>query len=281
MTSALILGGGGSRGAYPIGVLRVLAESTSYAAYHGTSVGAINAAGLAQCATTRDGVRRLAAQWTDLATGEVMQRHALPHALVTEGALYSTEPLRRMLAARLAERPLLHPCIAWAADLATGTNARLALNGQPIARQVDMLRASAAFPGAMPAIALDGSWFFDGGLCAVVPLADALLECEGFERVDVVLCADPHAPLEPVHPDTLSGLDRAMRAVEVATHRQAAYDLLTARDVWRSMLARPEVRLWWPRVQHCPDPMQFVPSQIDAAMRQGVSDARDAREVWR
>jgi predicted acylesterase/phospholipase RssA len=197
---------------------------------------------------------------------------------LVEGSLYSTEPLAALLRRRLAERALLHPCVVYAASLATGGLARFPLTGD-VARDVPAILASAAFPTVMPPVSISGDLFYDGGVVRVVPLPEALGAHVGVDEVDVVLCADPYEPLPLVTPE--KGLRALLRTVEVATHDRARMDLLEARDEWDAMPLRPRVRLWWPREQHCEDPMNFDPRHTERALAQGFEDAkRGPQEVW-
>src|SRR5260221_10707249 len=75
---ALVLAGGGSKGAFEVGVLqRLMADQRNeYELLCGTSVGAINAAYLAQTPLGQpaEAVARLCAQWDTVTTGRVYKR---------------------------------------------------------------------------------------------------------------------------------------------------------------------------------------------------------------
>lgn len=278
MTRVLVLGGGGSRGAFQAGWLR--AQSGVFDAVHGVSVGAINGARVSQYASVEAAARQLELDWINTSTASVLA--SWPVGAVSaarEGSLYSTEPLAAMLRRRLAERPLLHPCVVYAASLATGGLARFALTGD-VTRDVPAILASASFPSVMPPVAIGGDLFHDGGVVRVVPLPEALTEHGRMvDEIDVVLCADPHEPLPLWTP--AKGLPALLRTVEVATHDRARTDLVQARADWDEMPLRPHVRLWWPEEQHCEDPMDFDPKHTERALRQGFEDARRGpQEVW-
>jgi len=112
---ALVLAGGGARGAYEVGVLKYLVEHVApdldgplhFDILCGTSVGAINAAMLASFADdVRIGVRRLVTAWTELSMDSVVRtdrkrlwgvvRGLFPGS-VQRSALFGAEGLRRML----------------------------------------------------------------------------------------------------------------------------------------------------------------------------------------
>jgi predicted acylesterase/phospholipase RssA len=277
VTRVLVLGGGGSRGAFQAGWLR--AQSGVFDAIHGVSVGAINGARVAQYASAEPAARQLEMDWLNTSTATVLAQWPVGTlSALVEGSLYSTEPLAALLRRRLAERALLHPCVVYAASLATGGLARFALTGD-VTRDVPAILASAAFPTVMPPVPIDDDLYYDGGVVRVVPLPEALVAHVGVDEIDVVLCADPYEPLPLTTPE--KGLRALLRTVDVATHDRARTDLLEARADWDAMPLRPRVRLWWPREQHCEDPMNFDPKHTERAMRQGFEDARRGpQEVW-
>lgn len=277
MTRVLVLSGGGSRGAWQAGWLR--AQSGEYAAIYGVSVGAINAVRVAQHRLVSDAARALEFDWLNTSTANVLASWPVGVAsAAVEGSLYSTTPLAAMLRRRLVERVLVHPVSVFATSLATGGLARFAITGSP-ERDVRALLASAAFPGAMPSVEIDGDRFYDGGLQRVVPLVEALLDHYQADEIDVAICDDPSSSLDAIHPR--GGLRGLLRAVDVATHDRARTDLLAARAEWDSLPMRPRVRLWWPTKQHISDVMDFSPTLTERALRQGYEDGqRGPCEVW-
>ena len=112
--TALVLSGGGARGAYEAGVVHYLrtqlpreqAESTLFQVYSGTSVGAINSAFLASTAADPvfQGVR-LRALWRDLTDADIYRTdaHALAGFLIKTGFFTATNflGLYRLIEKRL------------------------------------------------------------------------------------------------------------------------------------------------------------------------------------
>lgn len=279
MTRIAVLPGGGSRGAWVVGCLS--AQSCDYDAVHGVSVGACNGVRLAQYATTREAVRALELDWLNTSTASVLASWpAGALSAAVEGSLYSTAPLAALVRRRIAQRPLIKPMVVHAASLSTGALARFEL-GRNVERDTRAILASAAFPGAMPPVEIDGDLFFDGGLVRVAPLVEALTERPNVDAIDVYLCDSPSAPLDLWQPR--KGLAALLRAVTVATHDRARTDMLEARALWESMPRDtcPEVRLFWPRRQWIDDVMDFAPSLTERAMKQGRDDGqRGPSEVW-
>jgi len=277
MTRILVLSGGGSRGAWQAGWLR--AQSGEYTAVFGVSVGAINAVRVAQHRTVESAAKELEFDWLNTSTASVLASWpAGSLSALVEGSLYSTEPLAAMLRRRLVQHALLKPVTVFATSLSLGSLARFRLVGDPM-RDVPALLASAAFPGAMPSVALGGDRYYDGGLVRVVPLVEALQEHYVADEIDVAICADPRddVPLA----QSRGGLSGLLRAVDCATHDRAQTDLVAARALWDELQIRPRVRLWWPSQQHIDDVMDFAPALTERAMRQGYDDGRlPPCEVW-
>lgn len=277
MSRVLVLSGGGARGAWQAGCLRAM--SGTYDAMLGVSVGAINAARVAQYRTVDEAARQLEFDWLNTSTGAVLGSWpAGALSSLVEGSLYHVEPLQRMLHKRLAERALIHPCAVFATSLATGALARLALTGD-VRRDTQAILASAAFPTVMPSVEIEGDRFYDGGVVRVVPLVEALLEHHVADSIDVMLCADPgdSVPLAQAE----RGLRGLWRTVEIATHDRARTDLVQAKADWLEYGPRPCVRLFWPRQQWIADPMAFDPPRIEQALRQGYEDGiKGPQEVW-
>ncbi len=209
---ALVLSGGGARGAFDAGVVRAVRdrgiEPTILA---GTSAGALTAGAVAM-GWSRDQLDRF---WSEQQTRDVYRpRHDLHRLLrprrlfvdprtwlgigertATEWLLdlvgwtwlFHLEPLRARLVDEIGGEvlPLRDDVtlVVSTVDVATGELVRIA-NRPPPGRKVDGLRveeltvdhllASAAIPGLFRPIELDGRDHWDGGLASNTPLAAAL-----------------------------------------------------------------------------------------------------------
>lgn len=289
MIRALVVSGGGSRGCYAAGLVYALAKSgRRWDVAFGTSVGALVAARVAQGNPhIRDHQLRrcedLIADWESTTTGAVLAswRGGVAQAL-GEGSLYSTTPLRGTIATRLADYPLVLPLWACAVDVDAGAYQRRRVDAMTGHKAIEWLLASCAFPVAMPAVALDGSHWVDGGVERVIPLLDAL---EAHERqeifadaddIDAVLCAPPEWSPDPIAPG-LGRLERLFRVIELATYQRAADDMRRAYLYWQRMDHKPSVRVWWPEEPPTLDAMRFDPQEIRAGLRQGAGDAGSVR----
>lgn len=177
--TALVLGGGGSRGAYEIGVWQALkALGIRIDAVYGTSVGAINAAMVAQ------GDLDLTAElWKELETDMVfdMAPDSKPtdyvkEIVVNQGA--GTGPLHGLLTKYVDEDKVRNSGIDFGITAVSVPEMEahyMRLKDIPEGKLVDYVMASAsAFP-ALHSYKIDGKDFIDGGYADVLP-ADMAIE---------------------------------------------------------------------------------------------------------
>lgn len=215
---ALVLSGGGNRGALQAGAVQVLLEAgLSFDLLVGTSVGAMNAAFLAAGPTARRG-RELVRLWRDLRRTDLVADRPVQRAirlLLRSDHLYSDAALRRLVATHCPYQRLEQaavPLVVVAADLLTGEEVRLSCG--PV---VDAVVASAAIPGLFPPVPWDGRLLVDGGVVANLPLAAAV--AAGADELwlldTTALCSERRRPRH--------ALDVALQAMAVlATARRDA-----------------------------------------------------------
>lgn len=213
--TGLVLAGGAAHGAYEIGVLRYLFEDLAreldgpprFDVVCGTSVGAINACGLAAFADRPDlGVARMAAAWEGLRLPEMLRLSTQGIAsMITAllggrgsapAGLISTAPLEALLRRTIPfDRIATHVATGRLGALAVATTQVSSgetvifmqqrsgvipgsLGGGAVARParigVRHALASSAVPLLYPPVAIDGALYCDGGLRLMLPLAPAL-----------------------------------------------------------------------------------------------------------
>jgi NTE family protein len=171
---AIVLGGGGIFGATQVGMLRALLEAgIRPGLVVGTSVGAINGAAIA-ADPSMAGVENLAGLWTSLVEAGMFTDNVLSRAGTLaryRTHLYSPAPLRKLLAAHLprtfADLAVTFQCVAASIERA---QAHWFSGGS----LTDAVMASAAVPGLLPPVAIDGEHFLDGGLVHSIPVGRAL-----------------------------------------------------------------------------------------------------------
>lgn len=220
MKRALILSGGGARGAFQVGVWKYLREINWIPdLICGTSIGAINAAAIGSGMS----VERLAELWRTHNRSEIYRLKAgqfLRSALRGKPlkSVLDTAPLRAMLTRNLDIQALRHSpmeIIISAVHLATG---RLHLYNQAVI-EIDHLMASSAMPILFPWQPIRGELHWDGGVMANSPLFLAL-ERKAEEIVVVLLSPVGHRPLPP--PATLrEGLELVFEHFLIGSYQTA------------------------------------------------------------
>lgn len=173
--TAFVFGGGGLLGACEAGMALALLENGVVPdVVVGTSVGAINGAAIA-ADPSPGGAKRLVGMWQRITAGDVLAETFLGRLsrLARSGThLHANEPLRRLLvetlpSTRFDELPVRFECVAASIERAQEhwfTEGDL----------VPAVLASAALPGVLPPVEIDGEHFLDGGLVNSIPIARAL-----------------------------------------------------------------------------------------------------------
>lgn len=176
---ALVLSGGGSLGAFQVGVIKYLASyGYSFDLFVGISVGAINAAHLAMFPSFEIGAARLVELWGPLKTEHIHKRwfpFGYAHALWELGAR-NTSPLRELIDREFDVERIRKACdlprlVVGAVAIETGEYRIFDERHPEIARAV---MASCSLPVFLEAVKIDGLTWVDGGARNVTPLKDAI-----------------------------------------------------------------------------------------------------------
>jgi NTE family protein len=209
MRRALVLQGGGGKGAFQAGVLEVLDRfGFRFSWLFGVSVGALNVAGYAV-----GGVQLLQRVWSRLRESDVFVKHGWSGILwrLVRGkrSIYDFSPLLKTIRRELAGDGPYLDARAGTVELTTGRY----VSGPATAETVF---ASAS----MPVYAEPVKGHVDGGVRHVTPLAEAI-DC-GAEEIVVVLCS-PRAL--PAADEPANVLEVALRSLEIAMHEIATADI--------------------------------------------------------
>ena len=238
--TALVLSGGGAKGAYEAGVAATLVDRV-YAL------------------RTRVLFAGLLPGWLTLL------------ALDRAGSLFDPAPLRELIDATLdLDRVRVAPVhlLVVTSDLAR-REARV-FDNRTVTR--DVLLAAAAVPGAFPAVEVDGTLLVDGGLTGRAPVLEALAAGEPLSRALVVMC---YAPGEQGRAPTT--MRRALEeAFEMGMIHQIRRDVELARFKYPAV----EVQLWTPSAALSLRPLDFDPDGIARALERGRADAAACLRGW-
>jgi NTE family protein len=235
--TALVLSGGGAKGAFQLGALEALADAGygtgahPYARVAGVSVGALNGAMVA-AGRGPAGTNTLGELWRTIDADDVYRKRSVP-ALVLHGllwklglrrtgplGLYSNAPLRALIERYLGDCPRFEvPFTAGRVDLETGDYESDVHPGTPAF--VDEILASTAIPVTWPPVRIGDTAFVDGGVREITPIGD-VIDHEP-DRVIIVVTDRRAEEWANEQPDHL--LDVAQQTVPVLVDNTFAGDL--------------------------------------------------------
>ena len=258
---AIVLSGGGAKGAFQVGVLQALIgrKGVNFETAVGTSTGAIQAAAVAQ-----DDIPSLVKFWTDLEGPDDIYKSRgslVVNILTGSSSLYTTDPLQKLLKTAIDEQKIrssgkkLRIRIV---NITTGKAITVAENASNLA---DWIYASCAMPFVFPPLlskstqGVEEQWV-DGGVRDVTPLDEAMLE-----RPRAVLVVRASAPPKPDQPKKYKSLvSIGLRAVDIQSTEVSENDLKNVNLINNLLTARD-------RQQIALRQLGLTAAQIDTVMR--------------
>jgi NTE family protein len=222
---AFVLGGGGHLGAYQVGMLRALIErGIRPDVVVGTSVGAMNGAAVAADPSI-DTVTQLESIWSKLDQEPVFAASLFAGAARLARSrthVQPIEPLRdlieRMLPARsFDELKVRFECVAACIE-------RAAEHWFSTGLLVQAILASAAVPGILPPVEIDGEHYVDGGIVNSIPIERAVQM--GADVIYVLHVGRVDRKLEAPR----NVIEVAMVAFEIARRHRFARDMASLPD---------------------------------------------------
>jgi len=172
--NAFVLSGGANLGAEQAGMIEALLDAGIRPdVLVGTSIGAANAAFLASDPSP-ERARALSSLWRRVRSHDVFPVNpwGMARAVMRGGALFSIEPLRRLLEREIPYGSIEHaavPLLIVATAFDDGSEVVF-----DSGRIVDAILASTALPGVFPPHEINGRLYLDGGLVDQVPVAPAI-----------------------------------------------------------------------------------------------------------
>lgn len=193
---ALVLSGGGAKGAFQVGVLQALIEEQhqDFDVLCGVSVGALSAAFLAQAkhvpgdpAQSAANLAAQSARLRDLWLKEIRGNSSIydkrtggeAGILLGSDSIYDPAGLRRLLSRHLDPQQVSGSgriLKIGMVSLETGRYETVVARRDNERTLRDRVLASATMPFYFPPVAMDGDWWADGGLRNITPLAEAFAE---------------------------------------------------------------------------------------------------------
>jgi NTE family protein len=217
MKRAVVLSGGGAKGAYQAGALAYLVGNLErqYDIVCGVSVGALNAAMLAMhpIGQERSAAAEILNIWRNITTKSVRKNwmpFAFLHAL-WKPSLYNSQPLIDFVNERMNVTKIKasgKKLVVGAVALASGEYRSFDETHPNI---VDAVLASSSFPAMLRPIEIEGQLWSDGGVRNVTPLKEAI--DAGADEIDVIMTSpERYNASFSENPNTI---DVAIRAIDI------------------------------------------------------------------
>ena len=265
MKTAVVLSGGGAKGAFQVGCLKHLIEQGfTYDALYGTSVGALNSAAMAF-----KGIEYTENQWLSIkGRGDVLSFNWSTLIGWSKG-VYNMKPLRKYLEATINGTPMAE-AIVCKVHLLTGEIVYSRSTTESQQDFIDSVIQSATIPFVMEPTNNYG----DGGMREQTPLRQAIED--GATKIVAILCnpiadqADPIA--EPK--GFLKMVKYGMRAVDLLEHEVFVTDL-DRRTRYDADDSDKKIDItWYAPDKLLIDTLEFEPAKIRAALKQGYDSVK-------
>jgi NTE family protein len=277
---ALVMSGGSVKGAYEVGAIKhwIVDEGRDYDIVCGVSVGAINAAFLAQypMGQIKQAHADLVKMWGTVNNAKVRKDWwGGIAAALWKPSVYDSTPLQRWLRSDLSPAKIKASGRKLRVGAVSLTSGSYRLGTEQDANIVDWVIASSSFPVFLLPIEIDGELWSDGGIRNVTPLG-AAIEL-GATEVDVVMCSNPDLP-DPWSGAKRSIPDIAVRVVDLMNAEIMRDDLKVTS--LKNLLAKVgsnfrvvKTRVLKPSGKLVDNSLDFDPAAIARMMELGYKDA--------
>jgi NTE family protein len=286
---ALVLSGGGVKGAYQVGALKYLMGEChqEYDIVCGISVGALNAAGISQIEKGKpvEAISWLEDFWrTKIKGTSSIHKRWFPfgvvHSLWKE-SIYNSKPLIDLVTKNF---DLIKACnngrdiSVGAVCLHTGEYRFVSSNEPGFLNHV---LASSSFPVFLTPIEIEGKLWSDGGIVNVTPIGEAIKR--GATDIDILMCSNPFRNNEVTGemdaiPDVLFRMldlmvDQIMRAdIKIVGLKN---DLAEIEDKYKNI----KMRILMPQPGLCSNSLEFIPQEIAQMIEKGYQEVQTNFEV--
>lgn len=296
---ALVLSGGGAKGAYQVGALQymILKRKFKYDIICGTSVGALNGSFLSMFPKEEEetAIRSLYTLWKSRVENKTIRKYwyggvlgplpvILPKWLGGKQSVYNTKPLQKLVHEVLdVEKVKSSGRILriGAYNLTTGNRSVWTENDSSHLHRAVL--ASSSFPMFMEPINIDGNLYTDDGIVEIAPVEEAIKA--GATRIDVILTGPDH--LGGVFNNAANGLELGQRILDAMSLEIEKWDLKVV-ELYNNLCEvghpaaqnkrRIEMRVLQPKRILMPNALDFSPELAQKNMLAGYLDAQE--KVW-
>ncbi len=283
----LALEGGGDKGAYQAGVIQGLTmllppDDIKWEVVTGISVGSLNGGGFSifDMGKEQEAAEFLLKTWRDIkGKGDVFENWWLGplYGLFNKNSLYSTEPLKKLVAKTINNETLKRKFIAGATKFQDGSYD--VFDGDNLTKEQlqQVILSSSAFPIMFPNIRMNNYTYMDGGIKHGIDIASGINKCLDMNYkqediiVDVILCNTKDMSIkEGLEYNTFEVLERYL---EISSYDSSMREVDQMKTFFPNVdyryLVKPAEKL-----PVGPIPLNFSPAQIEEMIRDGQRDAR-------
>lgn len=279
---ALVLSGGGSKGAYQVGALKyILGElKVVYDAFCGVSVGAINSAFLAQFRTgdEAEASLQLSAMWETLDNPKIYKRwfpFGRWHA-IWKKSFFDGQPLHDLLRGAInLDKIRAHGKLV-SVGCVSLSSGKYTIFDQTSDHFIESVIASASFPGMLPPVEFLGQLWSDGGVKEISPIKKAVEL--GADIIDVIVTSPVTRIRKFIENPTT--VDIIKRTIDLSADKILANDIekvemynklasvgLTEKKHVQLNIIRPDYNL-------IEDLLDFRPAKLVEMTQKGYNDAK-------
>lgn len=277
---ALVLSGGGSHGAYQVGVLQALSRARldlDYDIITGVSVGALNGAFLAQYPAGKfgQGVGDLTSLWQGLTTDKIHKPWCPPYiSALWKTSVYNSQPLQNLVRKGLNAAKVRSSGKQLRIGAVGLSSGHYTVFDQTYIDLPGAVIASSAFPAFLIPGSLEGQLWTDGGVKNITPLGEAI--AAGADKIDIIQAS----PVLDIGTDFRGKtLDLAMRAIALMCDQITESDLKLC-DAFNELVASGaatdkkavQYRLFRPEPGLPVDSLSFDPKGILDMIQRGYQD---------
>lgn len=279
---ALVLSGGGAKGAYQVGALRYLLSElqNTYDILCGVSVGAINCAFVAQFESGKEqeAGQNLSDLWSNLNTESIYTRwfpFGKFHSL-WRSSFYDSSPLHRLIKSNISlekVREVGKKVSVGAVSLNAG---KYTIFNQDHDHFLEAVLASASFPGMLTPVEIDGQLWTDGGVKEISPIKTAI--DLGATEIDIIVTSPEVRTRKFIeHPTTV---DILKRTIDLSTDKIMSNDieklLMYNKLAMAGLLDRKFINMNIIRPDHnlTEDLLDFNPDKLKEMMICGYNDVK-------
>jgi NTE family protein len=280
MKRALVLSGGGSKGAYQVGVLKkwLLDDKRDYDIVCGVSVGALNTGAICQTrlGNPEEAYKKLAEIWDHVENRKIRKFWFLWYlAALWKPSVYDSSPLEKWVRSELDPEAIQNSGRKVRIGAVNWSTGEYCLATENSNRLTDWVLASASFPAFFKPIEIDGDLWTDGGVRNVTPVGAAIRA--GAEEIDVIMCSSPGLG-KPWNSKGKNALSLALRAIEIQADEIVCGDLKEAglkNDLAErgADYKKVRIRIQRPESELIDDSLDFTPSKITEMRERGYADA--------